>query len=73
MKVVFIGGLTNGKIVCDYLNSNRNVNLEYVFTYPDNYEAPRHIQFPTASNVVKTTSLKGYENLIKSSTTTSTS
>ncbi len=58
MKVVFIGGLTNGKIVFDYLRSNRFVNLGFVVTYPDDSDKPRHVVFPNEKGVVKS----GYAN-----------
>lgn len=52
-KVVFIGGLTNGKIVFDYLTKNRFVDLELVVTYPDDSTKPRHRAFPNSDNVIK--------------------
>ncbi|MCF8337110.1 MAG: formyl transferase [Bacteroidales bacterium] len=54
LNVVFIGGLTNGKIVYDYLSKNKYVNLGLVITYPDNTNKPKHIVFPDAENIIKT-------------------
>lgn len=65
LKVVFIGGLTNGKIVHDYLASNRFVNLELVITYPDNSTKPRHVIFSDNPNVIKTNSANDQYALIK--------
>jgi len=65
MKVVLIGGLSNGKIVYDYLNSNKYVDLSLVITYPDDNDKPRHINFGKHSNVVKTKSANNYLNKIK--------
>jgi len=53
MKVVFIGGLTNGKIVYDYLKSNKYVDLGLVVTYPDDSNKPRHVCFPVGKNIFK--------------------
>jgi len=53
LKVVFIGGLTNGKIVYDYLVKNKYVNLQLVITYSDNTNKPRFIQFSDADNIIK--------------------
>jgi len=53
MKVVFIGGLTEGKIVYDYLVRNRYVDLKMVITYADEYDGPRHVCMPDGYNVIK--------------------
>jgi methionyl-tRNA formyltransferase len=53
LKIVFIGGLTNGKIVYDYLNNNRFVDLCLVVTYPDTIEKPRMVFFPEKDHIVK--------------------
>lgn len=36
ISVVFIGGLSNGKIVYDYLRNNRYCDLLLIITYPEN-------------------------------------
>jgi methionyl-tRNA formyltransferase len=54
IKVVFIGGLSNGKIVFDYLNMNKYVDLCLTITYQDNFEGARHLSFPCSSNILKT-------------------
>lgn len=61
LKVVFIGGLTNGKIVYDYLLKNKYVDLCLTITYPDNIDKPRHVIFPDSSKVIKT--LKANDSL----------
>jgi methionyl-tRNA formyltransferase len=40
--VVFIGGLTNGKIVLDYFEKNKYVSLPLIITYPLDYNFPRY-------------------------------
>jgi methionyl-tRNA formyltransferase len=53
INVIFIGGLTNGKIVFDYLNANKFVNLSLVITYPNGSDKPRHVNFPDAEFILK--------------------
>lgn len=53
MKVIFIGGLTNGKIVYDYLKSNKYVDLGLTITHPDNSDKPRHVRFPNEEHIYK--------------------
>lgn len=65
IKVVFIGGLTNGKIVYDYLKKNRYVELVGVITYPDDYKGARHIKFDDSDVTYKTGTVKGHEQSIK--------
>jgi len=43
MKVIFIGGLTNGQIVYDYLRKNRHIELSLAITYTDSHLGPRHM------------------------------
>jgi methionyl-tRNA formyltransferase len=63
-KVIFIGGLTNGKIVYDYLLKNKHVELSLVITYPDNNNGPRHINFPNAENIIKTVEANSYSEIV---------
>jgi len=65
IKIVFIGGLSNGKIVYDYLSNNKYVNLQLVITYEDKVVKPRHVIFPEKENIVKTNSANSYINVIK--------
>jgi methionyl-tRNA formyltransferase len=53
INVIFIGGLSNGKIVFDYLNTNKFVNLSLVITYPNNSSKPRHVDFPEEKFIIK--------------------
>ena len=53
LNIIFIGGLTNGKIVFDYLNTNKFVNLSLVITYPNGSDRPRHVNFPDEKHIIK--------------------
>jgi methionyl-tRNA formyltransferase len=64
VKVIFIGGLTNGKVVYDYLVKNKYVDLSLVITYPDNNNGPRHVNFPDAENIIKTFEANAYAEVI---------
>jgi methionyl-tRNA formyltransferase len=44
LKVVFIGGLTNGRIVLDYLLGNIHVNVPIVLTHPIDYKVARYVK-----------------------------
>ncbi len=65
INVVFIGGLTNGKIVYDYLKSNKYVQLDLAITYIDNLLLPRFTFFEDVDNLVKDNSIKKYIEKIK--------
>jgi methionyl-tRNA formyltransferase len=65
MKVIFIGGLTNGKIVYEYLLKNRYFDLQLTITYADNYNGPRHIIIPDGHNIIKSGTLKNLSSQIK--------
>jgi len=43
VRIVFIGGLTNGKIVLDHLNSNKYVTVPLVITHPVGSDVPRYV------------------------------
>jgi len=64
-KVVFIGGLSNGKIVYDYLIRNKHIDLCLTITYPDNCDKPRFVKFPNGQNIIKTYSANKELNKIK--------
>ena len=64
MKVIFIGGLTNGKIVYDYLKSNKFVELVQTITYKDDYQGARFVTFDNSENIIKSGTVKGYESKI---------
>jgi methionyl-tRNA formyltransferase len=64
IKIIFIGGLSNGKIVYDYLKNNKYVILQLVITYPDAYMAPRMISIGHP-NAIKTTSANSQIEKIK--------
>ena len=42
MKLIIIGGLTNGKILIDYFLKKKNISIELIITYPINYNIPRY-------------------------------
>ena len=67
IKVFFIGGLTNGRIVYDYLKANKNVNLVGTITYPDDSKCARHIAFEKDENIIKSGTCAGYEQKIRNS------
>ena len=45
LKVIFIGGLTNGKIVYEYLKKNKYVDIPLAITYKENTSKPRFRTF----------------------------
>jgi len=57
LKIVFIGGLSNGKIVFDYLSRNKYVELSLAITYKDeDSNKARFVDFPSADFIKKTSS-----------------
>lgn len=65
IKVVFIGGLTNGKIVYEYLKANKYVDLQLAITYKDDFSGARYERLPDDDIVVRTGSVKGKEETVK--------
>jgi len=65
IKVVFIGGLTNGKIVYNYLVKNKFVDLLMTITYPDTVDKPRFVKFPNNSKIIKSEKANDKLNIIK--------
>lgn len=53
LKIAFIGGMTDGMVVYEYLSSNPHAEVGLVITYPDQSNIPRHIDFPNEDKVVK--------------------
>jgi methionyl-tRNA formyltransferase len=53
-RIIFIGGLTNGFIVKNYLEQNKYVDLVLIITYSDTYTGPRNVKFDTSDNTIKT-------------------
>jgi methionyl-tRNA formyltransferase len=51
LKIIFIGGLSNGKIVLNYLQSNKYVDIPLIITHPNDHQAPRYIDLSTVDNV----------------------
>jgi methionyl-tRNA formyltransferase len=64
LKVIFIGGLSNGKIIYDYFKKNKYVNLMLTITYPDDFSGARHVIFPDCNEIVKSGTTKGFEQSI---------
>lgn len=65
INAVFIGGLTNGKIVYDYLKSNKFVNLSLAITSPDDYQGARCASFVTSDSIFKVGTVKNHIDYIK--------
>ena len=65
MKVVFIGGFAYGKVVYDYLRTNRNISLVCSITYPDNCGKTALVPFPDDETVIKDVSANSYIDKIK--------
>ncbi len=42
LRVIFIGGQTNGRVVLEYLAANRHVSIPLVITHPADWQVPRH-------------------------------
>jgi len=53
LKIIFIGGLSNGKIVIDYLYSNTHVTIPLIITHPKNYDVPRYLDISRIFNIVE--------------------
>lgn len=64
IKVVFIGGLTNGKIVYDYLKANKYVDLQLAITYQEGFTGARYDRLPDDGIVLRTGTVKGSEETI---------
>ena len=65
IRIIFIGGLTNGKIVYDYLSKNKYVDLALTITYPDSTDKPRFISFPDDSSILKSGKANDHLDLIR--------
>lgn len=65
IKVVLVAGLTNGKIVYNYLQENKFVDLALVITFPDDCDKPRHTIFPDYDLIRKDFSCNKYEEQIE--------
>ena len=65
LKIIFIGGLTNGKIVWEYLNKNKYVDLLLTITYPNSTQKPRHVDFEDGERIHKSFKANSFEEEIK--------
>lgn len=65
LTIVFIGGLSNGKVVYDYLKNNKYVNTALAITYPDDYQGARHTILGNGSEFIKTVSIIDYISVVK--------
>lgn len=65
VKVIFIGGLTNGKIVYDYLKRNKYTDLALAITYTDDSHASNHVIFADEEGLIKDISANKYVEAIK--------
>jgi methionyl-tRNA formyltransferase len=67
VKIVLIGGLTNGKIVYDYFKKNKFVDLSLTITYADSLSnKPRFSPFENDENIIKTDFANNHIDKIKS-------
>lgn len=53
LNIIFIGGLTNGEIVLDYLLSNKYVDVPMIITHPENYKGPRYVDLSKKVKSIK--------------------
>lgn len=60
MRVAFIGGLTNGRIVYDYLQCNKHVDLVMAVTHPDDPSRARYAEFPDADMLIRSVRANDY-------------
>lgn len=58
IRVVFIGGLTNGYIVYDYLKKNKYVDIALAITYKDDFSGARFQRIPDSKEVLRSGSTK---------------
>lgn len=65
VSVVFIGGLTNGCIVYDYLKRNKHVDLSWVITYKDDFTGARFKRIPDGTEVFRSGTTKDCETMIR--------
>lgn len=64
LRVVFIGGLSNGLIVYNYLKSNKFVEVPLAITYKLDYSGARYIALPDDDNIIRSSTCRGYERLV---------
>ena len=68
IRVGFIGGLTNGKIVFDYLSKNKYVDLVFAITYKEDFNGARYARIESDKvSIQRTGSVKGCESIIRNS------
>ncbi len=67
IRVFFIGGLTNGRLVYNYLKTNKYVNLVGVITYTDDFRGARFCPIEDGEGIYKTGKTSGCESIIKGS------
>ena len=52
MKIIIIGGLTNGKILIDYFLKKKNIKIDLVITHPYNKKIPRITNLNYLKNII---------------------
>ena len=65
IRVIFIGGLTNGKIVYEYLEKNEYTDLALAITYPDDCNKSNHVIFEDGNKLIKDNFANKYTAEIK--------
>jgi len=66
-KIVFIGGLTNGKKLLEFLNNDKDSLVELIVTYPKKQKRPRYanINKKEHTKIIYDTDISSYIDLIK--------
>ena len=45
MNVIFIGGLTNGKLIVEYILNQKNIKIPFIITHPLNFKTHNYENF----------------------------
>lgn len=64
LKTIFIGGLSNGFIVYDYLKKNIHVDLQLAITYKNDFRGARNKALPDDDIIVRSGTVEGYHDKI---------
>ena len=66
-KIVFIGGLTNGKKLLEFLDNDNDSLVELIVTYPKEINRPRYAEIYKKNNtkIIYDTDISGYIDLVK--------
>ena len=53
LKIIFIGGLSNGEIVLNYLESKIYVDVPLIITHPKKYNVPRYVDLSSSNKDIE--------------------